>query len=87
MSDNRGAEFEASIQREAQGRSRSRNLKILRRLVPFMAPYKGMVALATVFLLAAAGASLAIPAAVRTEATCSGDAPCAIISVASRTGL
>lgn len=65
MSDNRGAEFEASIQREAQGRSRSRNLKILRRLVPFMAPYKGMVALATVFLLAAAGASLAIPAAVR----------------------
>ena len=65
MSDNRGAEFEASIQREAQGRSRSRNLKILRRLVPFMAPYRGMVALATLFLLAAAGASLAIPAAVR----------------------
>lgn len=65
MSDNRGAEFEASIQREAQGRSRSKNLKILRRLVPFMAPYKGMVALATVFLLVAASASLAIPAAVR----------------------
>ena len=65
MSDNRGAEFEASIQREAQGRSRSQNLKILRRLVPFMAPYKGMVALATLFLLLAAGASLAIPAAVR----------------------
>jgi ATP-binding cassette subfamily B protein len=65
LSDNRGAEFEASIQREAQGRSRSRNLKILRRLVPFMAPYRGMVALATLFLLAAAGASLAIPAAVR----------------------
>ncbi len=65
MTDNRGAEFEASIQREAQGRSRSQNLKILRRLVPFMAPYKGMVALATLFLLLAAGASLAIPAAVR----------------------
>lgn len=65
LTDNRGAEFEASIQREAQGRSRSKNLKILRRLVPFMAPYKGMVALATVFLLVAASASLAIPAAVR----------------------
>jgi ATP-binding cassette subfamily B protein len=65
LTDNRGAEFEASIQREAQGRSRSQNLKILRRLVPFMAPYKGMVALATLFLLLAAGASLAIPAAVR----------------------
>ena len=65
MSDNRGAEFEASIQREAQGRSRSKNLKILGRLLPFMAPYKGMVALATIFLLVAASASLAIPAAVR----------------------
>ena len=65
LTDNRGAEFEASIQREAQGRSRSRNLKILRRLVPFMAPYKGMLALATVFLLVSASASLAIPAAVR----------------------
>ncbi len=65
LTDNRGAEFEASIQREAQGRSRSKNLKILRRLLPFMAPYKGMVALATVFLLVAASASLAIPAAVR----------------------
>jgi ATP-binding cassette subfamily B protein len=65
LTDNRGAEFEASIQREAQGRSRSKNLKILRRLVPFMAPYKGMLALATVFLLVSASASLAIPAAVR----------------------
>jgi ATP-binding cassette subfamily B protein len=65
LSDNRGAEFEASIQREAQGRSRSRNLKVLRRLAPFMAPYKGMLALATMFLLLAASASLAIPAAVR----------------------
>ncbi len=65
MSDNRGAEYEASIQREAQGRSRSRNLKVLRRLTPFIAPYKGMVALATMFLLLAATASLAIPAAVR----------------------
>ncbi len=65
MSDNRGAEFEAGIQREAQGRRRSKNLGILRRLLPFMAPYKGMVALATLFLLVAAGASLAIPAAVR----------------------
>ena len=54
MSDNRGAEYEASIQREAQGRSRSRNLKVLRRLIPFIAPYKGMVALATMFLLLAA---------------------------------
>lgn len=65
MSDNRGAEFEASVQREAQGRSRSRNVAVLRQLVPFLAPYKGMIALATVFLLAAAGASLAIPAAAR----------------------
>ena len=65
MTDNRGAEFEASVQREAQGRSRSSNLRVLRELLPFMAPYKGMIALATLFLLGAATASLAIPAAVR----------------------
>ncbi|MEQ1754883.1 MAG: ABC transporter transmembrane domain-containing protein [Micropepsaceae bacterium] len=65
MSENRGAEFEASIQREAQGRSRSTNMKVLRQLLPFMAPYKGMIALATLFLLVSASATLAIPAAVR----------------------
>ena len=65
MTDNRGADFEASVQREAQGRSRSSNLRVLRELLPFMAPYKGMIALATLFLLGAATASLAIPAAVR----------------------
>ncbi len=65
MTDNSGAEFAASIAREAQGRTRSSNFRVLRRLIPFMAPYKGMIALATLFLLVAAGASLAIPAAVR----------------------
>ena len=65
MTDNPGAEFAAAIEREAQGRRRGRDLKVLRRLIPFMAPYKGMIALATVFLLVAASASLAIPAAVR----------------------
>ncbi len=65
MTDNPGAEYAAAIEREAQGRRRSRDLKVLRRLIPFMAPYKGMIALATMFLLVAASASLAIPAAVR----------------------
>jgi ATP-binding cassette subfamily B protein len=64
LSENPGAEFEAAIKHEAQGRRGSRNLKVLSRLLPFMAPYKGMIALASVFLLVAAGASLAIPAAV-----------------------
>ncbi len=65
MTDNTGAEFAAAIEREAQGRCRSRDLNVLRRLIPFMTPYKGMIALATLFLLVAAAASLAIPAAVR----------------------
>lgn len=65
MSDNPGAEFAAAVQREAQGRRPSTNLRVLRRLVPFMAPYKGMIGAATFFLLVAATASLAIPAAVR----------------------
>ena len=65
MTENRGAEFEASIQREAQSRSRSSNMGVLRRLLPFISPYKGMLVLATVFLLASASATLAIPATVR----------------------
>ncbi len=62
---NSGAEFAATVEREAQTRKRSRNVRVLARLVPFLVPYRTVIALAGVFLLVAAVASLAIPAAVK----------------------
>jgi ATP-binding cassette subfamily B protein len=65
LSDNSGAEFAAALAREAQGRKRGRDIRVLARILPFMAPYRGIIALAAAFLLVAAGASLAIPVAVK----------------------
>ena len=64
MSD-KGAEYSASINREAAGRQKSRNVGVLLRLVPFILPYRGILVLAAFFLLLAAGASLAVPAGVK----------------------
>ena len=44
---------------------RSRNLRPLRGLVPFIAPYRTMLLLALVALVIAAGATLSLPIAVR----------------------
>ncbi|MGE5540018.1 MAG: ABC transporter transmembrane domain-containing protein [Gemmatimonas sp.] len=64
-SGHRGADVAAAIRREAATRGKSRNIRVLIRLVPFMAPYRGLMALAGVFLLTAAFAALAVPAGVR----------------------
>lgn len=47
------------------GEPTARRLKPLRNLLPYLAPYKKQIALATLFLLGAAGATLALPAAIR----------------------
>ena len=65
MSENQGAEFAAAVAREAQGRSKGRDVRVLRQLWPFMAPYKGMIAGAAGFLLLSTGATLVIPRAVQ----------------------
>ncbi len=65
MSENPGAELAARIAHEAQGRSKGRDIRVLRRLLPFMAPYKGMIAGALAFLLVSTGATLTIPRAVQ----------------------
>ncbi|HUH00300.1 MAG TPA: ABC transporter transmembrane domain-containing protein [Gammaproteobacteria bacterium] len=46
-------------------RARSRNLRPLRDLVPFLRPYRGMLLAALGALLLAAGATLSLPVAVR----------------------
>ncbi len=65
MSENPGAEHAASLAREAQGRTRGRDVRVLRRLLPFMAPYKVYIAFAALFLLLSTGATLVIPRAVQ----------------------
>ena len=50
---------------EAETEKRRRSLKPLRRLAPYLARYKGMVAAALLFLVMAAGTTLTLPLAVR----------------------
>ena len=50
---------------EARRRPKSRNLRPLLRLTPFLRPYRREMVLALIALLAAAGATLAVPVAVR----------------------
>jgi ATP-binding cassette subfamily B protein len=54
-----------SYEDEARRRPRGRNLRPLLRLTPFLRRYKLQMVLALVSLLAAAGATLAVPIAVR----------------------
>ncbi len=50
---------------EARRRPKSRNLRPLLRLTPFLRPYRRQMVFALIALLAAAGATLAVPVAVR----------------------
>jgi len=50
---------------EARRRPKSRNLRPLLRLTPFLRPYRRQMIFALIALLAAAGATLAVPVAVR----------------------
>lgn len=50
---------------DAMRRKKSRNLRPLMRLMPHVMRYKGMIALAALSLMLAAGATLAVPIAVR----------------------
>ncbi len=50
---------------EARRRPKSRNLRPLLRLTPFLRPYRREMILALIALLAAAGATLTVPVAVR----------------------
>ena len=54
-----------SYEDEARRRPKSRNLRPLLRLTPFLRPYRRQMLFALIALLAAAGATLAVPVAVR----------------------
>ena len=58
-------QFSEELARKAASRPPSKSLTPLRALKPFVMPYRGMIAAAGVALIAAAAATLVLPAAVR----------------------
>lgn len=58
-------QFSDELARKAASRPSSKSLAPLRALKPFVSPYRGMIAAAGVALMAAAAATLVLPAAVR----------------------
>jgi ATP-binding cassette subfamily B protein len=61
-----GAEFASEVARVAAGRGKSRSLKPLRTLAPFLSPYRFSIAIAAFALICSSTASLLVPPAVRT---------------------
>jgi ATP-binding cassette subfamily B protein len=60
-----GEEFASQVAWQAQGRAKSRSLRPLRALWPFIRPFRFRIAAATLALLVSSGATLALPAALR----------------------
>jgi len=60
-----GAEYAESIHYAAQGRGKSRSLKPLGALLPFLKPYRGMMVAAFFAMATAAAATLVMPAMLR----------------------
>ncbi|HEY4124336.1 MAG TPA: ABC transporter transmembrane domain-containing protein, partial [Rhizomicrobium sp.] len=59
------ADYAAQVAHTAAGREKARSLEPLRRLVPFLKPYRTRIAIAGVALVSSSAASLVIPVAVR----------------------
>jgi len=60
-----GEEFAEQVQHLAQGRAKSRSLAPLRALLPFLKPFRFRIAAATAALIVSSGATLTLPAALR----------------------
>ncbi|HEY2068668.1 MAG: ABC transporter transmembrane domain-containing protein [Rhizomicrobium sp.] len=59
-----GEEFAGEVARVASGRTKAKTLRPLRRLVPFLKPYRASIAIAIVALVCSSTASLLIPPAL-----------------------
>ncbi len=59
-----GEEFASQIEWQAQGRAKSRSLRPLRRLLPFLKPYRMAIGIALLALLCSSTASLLVPPAL-----------------------
>ena len=60
-----GEEFAEQVQHLAQGRAKGRSLAPLRTLLPFLKPFRFRIAAATAALIVSSGATLVLPAALR----------------------
>jgi ATP-binding cassette subfamily B protein len=60
-----GQEFETQLQHAAAGRAKSRSLRPLRRILPFLKPFRFRIAIALVALVISSAATLALPVAGR----------------------
>ncbi|HVV65913.1 MAG TPA: ABC transporter transmembrane domain-containing protein [Rhizomicrobium sp.] len=60
-----GEEYASQVAWQAQGRAKSRSLRPLRALWPFIRPFRFRIAAAAFALLVSSGATLALPAALR----------------------
>lgn len=66
----RGSTFAAEMERDKEHREKARSAKPLRRLVPFVTRYPGLLAAFTLFLVLASALTLALPAAFRVVVDC-----------------
>lgn len=66
----RGAAFASALERDMAHRKSVGRLQPLRKLAPFLAPYKGLIALAVLFLLLASASMLALTASGRLVIDC-----------------
>jgi ATP-binding cassette subfamily B protein len=60
-----GEEFVSQVQYVAAGRAKSRSLEPLRRLLPFLRPYRWAIAFALLALMCSSAATLILPAVLR----------------------
>src|SRR5262249_47550498 len=60
-----GEEYASEVARIASGRQKSRSIRPLRQILPFMRPYRWRIAVAAVALIASSAASLVLPQAAR----------------------
>jgi len=60
-----GEDFAEQLEHVAAGRAKARSLRPLRALLPFLWPFRGRIAAASVALVVSSAATLALPAALR----------------------
>jgi len=84
----RGSSFAAELARDQQHRAKARSVKPLRRLVPFVTRYPGLLFAFVVFLFLAACLTLILPAAFRLVVDCgfssAGGEGCAMVPASDR---
>lgn len=80
----RGSSFASELERDAEHREKARSAKPLRRLIPYVLAYPGLIIAFAFFLIAASALTLVLPAAFRLVVDCgfggaSGDAVCSAL--------